>query len=258
MDELVIQRHDFEEAKAQLKKFSEKVTTDLTLNKVNASKDVGEWFGELLKGGDFGIDHKVTGEEFNDLTIQVQNNLVDIKNMVKEVISEFFQVYSAFEALDKDYIQDILISIEATRKTNKKLENSQEVIKTNQADIKKAQEKIENEGRLLQKTIKALLEFKEKLDKYEHMADIDEMWNDIFKATQLINKLSDAIDFERERISAQATTLLELQEELERKDDKILELEVACSSKVKAAVILAGGSIGLAIIEFILMLTRMM
>ena len=68
MNELVIQRHDFENAKKEIKKFSEQTTTELNLKMVDNSKGVGEFFGDLLFGRGIGLNHKVTGEELNELT----------------------------------------------------------------------------------------------------------------------------------------------------------------------------------------------
>ena len=84
--------HSFEESKNQLKKFSEQTTTDLDLKKVNTNKDVGEWLGEYLIGGGIGKSHKVTGEELNGLTKQVQNHLIEINDMQRSFIQEFGQV----------------------------------------------------------------------------------------------------------------------------------------------------------------------
>lgn len=44
MGELVIQYHDFENAKKEIKKFSEQTTTDLDLKRVDDSKGVGEFW----------------------------------------------------------------------------------------------------------------------------------------------------------------------------------------------------------------------
>ena len=48
MEELVMKSHSFENAKRELKKFSEQTTTDLDLTRVDDSKDVleilGDWF----------------------------------------------------------------------------------------------------------------------------------------------------------------------------------------------------------------------
>ena len=46
-----------------------------------------------------------------------------------KLIKEFGQVYSALEALDKDYIQAILISIKATEETSEGIQKTQEQIK---------------------------------------------------------------------------------------------------------------------------------
>lgn len=167
MSELEIKTHDFEVAKKGLKEFSEQTTTDLDLKKVDTSKDVGEWFGEWLKGGGIGTDHKVTGAELNELTSQVQKHLIDINTMHRRFIQEFGQVYSALEALDKDYIQAILISIKATEETSKRIEATQEQIKKIVDDQKK--------------TLEVLKKFKQKLDNYAHLGDIDQMWNDCQK-----------------------------------------------------------------------------
>lgn len=193
MEELVIKRHSFEKSKAEIKKFSEQTTTDLDLRRVNSSKDVGEWFSEWFMGGGIGRDHKVTGSELNSLTTQIQENFINVNNTQRKLITEFGQVYSALEALDKDYIQAILLSIEATRKTNNKLQESQKVIKENQDNIEEAQQKIEKEGKLLQKTVKALQQFKEKLDTYKHIADIDKMWNDIQNYAKEIASYQNAV-----------------------------------------------------------------
>lgn len=46
MGELVIQYHDFEKAKKEIKTFSEQTTTDLDLKRVDNSKGVGEFLGD--------------------------------------------------------------------------------------------------------------------------------------------------------------------------------------------------------------------
>ena len=59
MGELVIQYHDFENAKKEIKKFSEQTTTDLDLTKVDESKGVGEFLGDWFLGRGIGTDHLV-------------------------------------------------------------------------------------------------------------------------------------------------------------------------------------------------------
>ena len=50
MGELIIQYHDFENAKDEIKKFSEQTKTDLDLKRVDDSKGVGEFLGDLFCG----------------------------------------------------------------------------------------------------------------------------------------------------------------------------------------------------------------
>lgn len=71
MGELVIKYHDFENAKKEIKKFSEQKTTDFDLKRVNDSKDAGEFLCDWFLGRGIGLNHKVTGEELNELTSQI-------------------------------------------------------------------------------------------------------------------------------------------------------------------------------------------
>lgn len=155
MGELVIQYHDFEKAKKEIKTFSEQTTTDLDLKRVDNSKGVGEFLGDWFFGRGVGLDHKVTGEELNDLTSQIQTHLHSINNTQIKLIKEFGQVYSALEALDKDYIQVILVSIKATEETSEGIQKTQEQIK----------KIVENQRKILEE----LKKFKQKLDGYTHL-----------------------------------------------------------------------------------------
>lgn len=180
MSELIIQYHDFETAKEELKKFSEQTATDLDLKKVDDSKGVSEFLGDWFFGRGIGLDHKVTGEELNELTTQIQTHLHSINNTQISLIREFGQVYSALEALDKDYIQAILVSIKATEKTSDSIQQTQ-------GEINKI---VENQ----RKTLEELKKFKQKLDGYAHLGDIDIIWNDCQRWYNEINALSKSIE----------------------------------------------------------------
>ena len=354
-----IKTHDFEENVNHLKVFSEQEESDLELKKVNGSKDIGEWFTEWFKGGGIGKDHKVTGDELNEVTTQIQNNLIVLNKNQREIKKEFGTVYAALSALDRDYMSCIIVSQEEIRKTNKKLKESQEVIKTNQTKIEQANDDIRKSHRTLQKTVLQLQRFKEMLDKYKHLEDIDNMWNDIVEIEQTIKEMSISVDELIEKLntqvrnlsvlkdnqdkmlkqshiydidimwksnnsvkenvdllfsqikeitsslessetnivqllqkkrelddiihlvdidemfetnqrygseikilqdcnSKQTSMLVELREEIEQKERKIAELEVAFSSKLKTVYMLMGGTIGLVVIELIVMLTKVM
>ena len=179
MGELVIQYHDFENAKKEIKKFSEQTTTDLDLKRVDDSKGVGEFLSDWFFGRGIGKDHLVKGEELNDLTSQIQTHLHSINNTQIKLIKEFGQVYSALEALDKDYIQAILISIKATEETSEGIQKTQEQIK----------KIVENQ----RKTLEKLKKFKQKLDGYAHLGDIDKIWGDCQKWHQDMASLTKEI-----------------------------------------------------------------
>lgn len=151
MDKFIVKTRKFDEAKKQLKNFSLTKHDELKLDKVDVSGGLFDWF-----------NHKVTGEELNDVIKQVQNNLMKSNSLHKKFIEEFGQVYNALEALDKEYIQGILISIKAAEEASK--------------EAKKAQKEINKSINVQTQTIEVLKKFKEKLDKYEHLEKVDDVW----------------------------------------------------------------------------------
>ena len=167
MSDINIKTHDFEASKNQIKVFSEQTPLDLKLDKV----DTDGWF--------FGLgDHNVTGHELNNVTTQIQRYLIDFNSLNITFIKEFGQVYNALEALDKDYIQAILIAIKAAEKAN----NEARVAK---GDITKAIE-------LQKKTITVLKQFKEKIESHKHLGDIDKMWTDSQKLQKDVAAISNS------------------------------------------------------------------
>lgn len=193
MGELIIQYHDFENAKKEIKKFSEQPTTNLDLKRVDDSKGVGEFFGDLFFGRGVGLNHNVTGEELNDLTSQIQTHLHSINNTQIKLIKEFGQVYSALEALDNDYIQAILVSIKETEETSKGIQNAQE----------KIDKIVENQ----RKTLEELKKFKQKLDGYAHLGDVDKIWSDCQKWHQEISAATEHSKDNIKRIEELKTAL---------------------------------------------------
>ena len=171
MGKLVIQYHDFENAKKEIKNFSEQTTTDLDLKRVEDSKGIGEFWGDLFLGRGIGKDHMVRGEELNDLTSQIQKYLYSINNTQIKLIKEFGQVYNALEALDKDYIQAIVASIKATEETSEGVK-----------ETKKQNKKLANNQRKTLETLKKLEPLSE-IEKQNIAASIQETSNTIESLT---------------------------------------------------------------------------
>ena len=207
MSNLVIKTHNFEIAKKGLKEFSQKKAEELKLNTVRTD------------GGFLGLgDHKVTGSELNNRLSTIQNLLIELNSTNNRTIKEFGQVYSALEALDKDYIQAILISIKATEETSKRIEATQEQIKRIVDDQKK--------------TLEILKKFKHKLDSYAHLGDIDKIWNDCQNWYNNITTLSNSIDKATSTSDENTKNVEGLKETLKITEEKIAGLDKSLNQQI--------------------------
>lgn len=161
---LVIKEHDFQAAKNSLKKYAAKNSSELSLPSVPSS------------GGLFNLgDHKVTGDELNNVTSRIQGYFIDINKLTQGLIGEFGQVYKAFESLDKDYISGIVGSIKAAEKVS--------------IDEQKDRAEIKKIVARLDKSVEVLKKFKEDIDKLKHITDVDKAW-ELISAQ---NKISDSL-----------------------------------------------------------------
>ena len=218
MSEFEIKTHDFESAKKELKEFSEQTVTDFDLKRVDTSKGAFEWIGGFLLGEGVATDHKVTGYELNELTSQVQRHFIDINSTQRKLIQEFGQVYNALEALDKDYIQGIVISIEATKITSE--------------GVAAAQKRIEKIVDDQKKTLEVLKKFKQKLDNYAHLGDVDKMWSDCQKWLGDITRLADSIDSVAAIGSTNEKDIKVLKTDLKSIDGKITDLRECLEQQI--------------------------
>ena len=123
--ELVIKTHNFEDAKRRLKEVSEKKPEEFEIGLVELKDKF-----LFLEG-----DHKVTGKEFNDSIIDINQHLINLHTKTYENNKEFGEVYNALEALDKDYIAVILTSINAIEEVSKHMREEIDTIKEVQKKI---------------------------------------------------------------------------------------------------------------------------
>ena len=153
MNELILQEHKqkFLEAKEGLKRFSEREERDFWLPSVAEDGGLFDLFS-----------HNVTGEELNERLGRVQDILIDLNQDIIENGKEFRQVYDALEALDSEYIPAILLAIQSAEKAN--------------TDVRIAQNDIRNILDYQKKTLEILQEFKNRVESYEHLPDIDLLW----------------------------------------------------------------------------------
>lgn len=218
MSEYTIEKADFEEQKEKLKIFAEKPATSTQLDKFSTSGKLSDF----LSGGLLGlIDHKVTGDEMNELVVKLQSCFVEINEREREVIKEFGQVYETFEALDKEYIESIIISVKSAEKASR--------------EAKAAQKDIDDTIKALQITISKLKEFRDEVNEYDHLKDIDEIWNYYHYLDGYLKDWSKNLDKKETGLTRQIAELSQLK------------------NRVNIAWIIAGSALGVSVIQIILL-----
>ena len=142
MDKALIKRHNFEVSKKNIETFSNSLPSNPAFDRVE------------VDGGLFGLgDHKVTGNEMNNFIGKVQYKLIAVNTSLRSIISEFREVYKAFDYLDREYIDGIIGSIESAEEASKQ--------------ALKAQSDIQNTVENLKKTVLGLVDLKNSVEKIE-------------------------------------------------------------------------------------------
>lgn len=145
----------FNRKKNELKAFSEKLPKEAELPSVPVT------------GGLFGLfKYDVTGSDLNRLTESIQDKMIEQNKVLVRTIQEFNTIYDTFSALDKEYIQGILVSLKAAEEANAKALKGIEGVEVNQNEIKQ----MINQQK---KVIQVLQNFKEKIERIEHLTDVD-------------------------------------------------------------------------------------
>lgn len=140
-----LQRHNFEKYKNEIQKFSKEVPQMV---------DLGSFRTRSMAI----FSHKITGDEMNNFVNKLQTKLMDTNKKIREIISEFAVIYNAFDTLDKDYIEGIIIAVKAAEESSKQ--------------ALKAQDDITKTIKALKLTVEKLEEFKNDIDKYTNINDI--------------------------------------------------------------------------------------
>ena len=200
MPEYSIQKADFEKQKKELKDFAEQPATSTVLDKFSTD---GQW-SDFWSGGLAGVlsGHKVTGEEINSLVTKLQSCFAEINERDRKVIKEFGQVYETFEALDKGYIQGILIGVKSAEKASQ--------------EAKDAQKDINDTIKALQITINKLKEFKGEINQYAHLKDIDDIWCDIQRFEIELESISTKLKTQGANLDKKISTLEQLKTQIEK------------------------------------------
>ncbi|MGH0459167.1 hypothetical protein ACQVNO_23100 [Bacillus paranthracis] len=179
----------FNEKKNKLKAFSENLPEEADLPSVPISGGLFGWF-----------NYDVTGSDLNKLTTNIQEKMTKQNEVIRRTIKEFDTIYNTFSALDKEYIQGILVSLKAAEEANSKALKGIAGVQENQNEIKQ----IINQQK---QVIQVLKNFKEKIEKIEHLADVDK----IFVVFSTMQSNVKAIE---ENIEAQELRVADLTDEM--------------------------------------------
>nr|WP_205396785.1 hypothetical protein [Streptococcus lutetiensis] len=160
--EFTSQAERFKESKKDIDKFAKSVPKKSELPMLAEKEEV------LF----FKRDAKVKAEDVNKITEKVQESLEANNDHIIKIYKKFTSIYNAFDSLDKDYMQRILLNTEAAKEANKKavrgLEENQKLIESQKM------------------VIEVLKKHKDDLDELQHLKDIDWFYDEYqdFKASQ--------------------------------------------------------------------------
>ena len=223
--DLQVSNHDFNAAKEQLKKFAEQDVEELKFDKVRTHEDF------------FGVEwaeHGVTGKEFNSLVEKVQKYFSKVYDRDQNLIEEFGEVYKALEALDKDYIQAILTSVSAIKKTNEK--------------ILIEQERIDQTIEKQKATLIALKQFKESVS--NQLSEIDS--SQLISLIEQLESRVETLEKPSSDLKDESTEINRLKNELDAVKGQVNIL----SNKLTTSFALIGIATGVAVVTLIILLMR--
>lgn len=223
--DLQISNHDFNAAKEQLKQFAEQDVKELKFDKVRTHEDI------------FGIEwaeHGVTGKELNSLIEKLQKYFSNVYDRDQNLIKEFGEVYKALEALDKDYIQAILTSVSAIKKTNEKLSIDQERI----------DQTIEKQ----KATLIALKQFKESVS--SQLSEIDS--SQLISLIEQLETRVETLESSSSDLKDESSEISQLKNELDSVKSQVNIL----SNKLLTSFVLTGIATGFAVVTLIILLMR--
>ena len=173
-----INKHNFEKEKNDIEAFSKKVPSEISFTHVE------------VDGGLFGWgDHKVTGTEMNNFIGNVQNKLIDVNKIIRNIYIGFQDVYEVLDVLDAEYLVGITKNSESAFKASQQALKAQQDIMVTVGNLKKTVEKLcelqevvksANQATgLIRQDITALQQYRAKLEAYKHLRDVDNIWNKV-------------------------------------------------------------------------------
>ena len=208
-----------------------------TLEQLTHLKDVDEMWESLYSAHD-------TISQLRDELTSVQKAMEQDQADIKTLLAFMKKASELEHLMDVDEIwnrtekqqQDIQMLQQTSGLYTEQFE------KLNQADLDKQKQITANKD-----NIESLKEYKEKLDALIHLEEVDQLWTDVEACTTRID----------EREKKEEELVASIQKNSETADKKIDEAVATLTKRVQYAYWIAAGSAGLAVVELILLLTRM-
>lgn len=173
----------FNKKKNELKAFSKNLPEQSELPVVPTTGGLFGWF-----------DYDVKGSDLNRLTESIQEKMIQQNKVLVRTIKEFNTIYDTFSALDKEYIQGILVSLKAAQEANTKALEGIALVQDNQTEIKQIIGQVNQ-------VIQVLKKFKENLEKIEHLPDVDMIFDVSTKMQENICKIEGKIEAHEQQLN---------------------------------------------------------
>jgi len=132
------------------------------------------------EGGFFKLgNHKVTGDELNNLTENIQDVMIHSNESIVKVASGLASVVETINELDSVYLKSIYLSLNTSIKAIEDVRIANEKISEHQVELNSAQSDIKDMINQQQLIIDVLKSFKTKIEKYKHLNDIDKTFTEV-------------------------------------------------------------------------------
>ena len=183
---------------------------------------------------------KVTGEEMNAFTAKLQDNLLKMNEKINAFYKQFSDVYTAFETLDKEYIEGIVGAFNQAIEATKKADDAQK-------DVNKTVE-------VLEKTVEKIKEFNTKVSYELSRIDADN-WRE--NALKYKDEL-DNIDTKAEEMVLMLTSYREQYDDLKEQLDSYKKEKKKYSRLFAAICVTTGISVITCVVLILLILFKVL
>ena len=179
VNQMQVQNNNLQEQSLKIKEFSNTIPSKADLPTVPTA------------GGLFGLfGYSVTGTDLNSVTKKISSQIITQNKTIKNIITEFEDVYTTLTTLNTSYIQKIMLALSAADEANNKAVESLKKLSFQQQQIQESHYNVEQMVRQQQQLIKVLTNFKEKIDRIEHLNDIDGLYEKSSVIQQNLNALA--------------------------------------------------------------------